>query len=248
MPRTPENPRSTGKEETRAYEENTREPRTRMANYSKIRGPIFSRLEKEVLVHGILSGSAHLTGMGAPHIGSYRIFSQSMNNASERSPLWTHRLPLSWPSSTAIRLLHWLPPRLANSPLSLSSVCSLLSHVHNTLWPVAFRNLFVIKAAIYFTLIEEIGRLPLATTIYHVLWLFSSTSFTLHRASRRLYGRRCIHEYVHIIARSYRDFSSIRCIRVSSLPLLRVRGLHIHAQPVLLLVALSCAIICQTSL
>lgn len=200
-----------------------------MANYSKIRGPIFSRLEKEVLVHGILSGSAHLTGMGAPHIGSYRIFSQSMNNASERSPLWTHRLS-PFPDHLLPLFAFYTGYPLASLTLlsSLSSVCSPLSHVHNTLWPVAFRNLFVIKAAIYFTLIEEIGRLPLATTIYHVLWLFSSTSFTLHRASRRLYGRRCIHEYVHIIARSYRDFSSIRCIRVSSLPLLRVRGLHIQ--------------------
>lgn len=53
----------------------------------------FQQIREGGVVHGILSGSAHLTGMGAPHIGSYRIFSQSMNNASERSPLWTHRLP-----------------------------------------------------------------------------------------------------------------------------------------------------------
>lgn len=106
---------------------------------------------------------------------------------------------LSWPSSTAI-LLSTLPPFLIPSPLpplpplSLSfSPLSLLSRASIILWPVAFRNLFVIKTAIYFTLIEEIGRLPLAATIYHVptplsLSLFLSASFTLHRVSRRLYA------------------------------------------------------------
>lgn len=55
----------------------------------------FQQIRKEVLLAGIFSsGWAYLTGMGAqPHIGSYRIFSQSMNNASERSPLWARRLP-----------------------------------------------------------------------------------------------------------------------------------------------------------
>lgn len=76
---------------------------------------------------------------------------------------------LSWPSSTAI-LLSTLPPFLIPSPLPPLplSPLSLLSRASIILWPVAFRNLFVIKAAIYFTLIEEIGRLPLAATIYHV--------------------------------------------------------------------------------
>jgi len=46
------------------------------------------------------------------------------------------------------------------SPPSLSLSLSLSARV-------AFRNLFVIKAAIYFTLIEKIGRLPLPATIYH---------------------------------------------------------------------------------
>lgn len=76
---------------------------------------------------------------------------------------------LSWPSSTAILLaplLPFIPSPLP--PLSLSLPLSPLSRASIILWPVAFRNLFVIKAAIYFTLIEEIGRLPLAATIYHV--------------------------------------------------------------------------------
>ena len=99
---------------------------------------------------------------------------------------------LSWPSSTAI-LLSTLPPFLIPSPLPPLplSPLSLLSRASIILWPVAFRNLFVIKAAIYFTLIEEIGRLPLAATIYHVptpLSLLLSASFTLHRVSRRLYA------------------------------------------------------------
>jgi len=100
--------------------------------------------------------------MGGPHIGSYRIFSHPMNNASQRSPL-----PLNSP---LLRLD--LTPILFSISLSFSH-----SHSHSltvslvfsraSLSRVAFRNLFVIKAAIYFTLIEKIGRLPLAATIYH---------------------------------------------------------------------------------
>lgn len=102
--------------------------------------------------------------MGGPHIGSYRIFSHPMNNASLRSP---PPPPFLGPSSSRHSvltlfhsLLHFSPsfsPRLSSSSASSRASPS----------RVAFRNLFVIKAAIYFTLIEKIGRLPLAATIYH---------------------------------------------------------------------------------
>lgn len=120
---------------------------------------------------------------------------------------------LSWPSSTAI-LLSTLPPFLIPSPLPPLplSPLSLLSRASIILWPVAFRNLFVIKAAIYFTLIEEIGRLPLAATIYHVPTPLSlSLSLRLFHTSSRLKKIircwRCIHEYLCTIARILaRDF------------------------------------------
>lgn len=91
------------------------------------------------------------------------------------SPFPDHPLPLFsfLPSPLSfLRLSTRSPPlSLSLSLLSSSSSSSFSSLARESiiLWPaVAFRNLFVIKAAIYFTLIEEIGRLPLAATIYHV--------------------------------------------------------------------------------
>jgi len=87
-----------------------------------------------------------------------------MNNVSQRSPPLPDFPPASPHRRTRLGLLAisvfaffalLLPP-----PLSLSLSLSLEARV-------AFRNLFVIKAAIYFTLIEKIGRLPLPATIYH---------------------------------------------------------------------------------
>lgn len=119
---------------------------------------------------------------------------------------------LSWPSSTAILLAPLLPFIPSPLPLlSLSLPLSPLSRASIILWPVAFRNLFVIKAAIYFTLIEEIGRLPLAATIYHVPTPLSLSLLRLFHTSSRLKKIircwRCIHEYLCTIARiPARDF------------------------------------------
>lgn len=78
--------------------------------------------------------------------------------------------PLLWPLFFFASILDLIPSLFAIS-LSFLSLF-LLSISLSRLLPlastrVAFRNLFVIKAAIYFTLIEKIGRLPLAATIYH---------------------------------------------------------------------------------
>lgn len=142
------------------------------------------------------------------------------------SPFPDHPLPLfSFLPSPPPPLLSFLRlstrfslPSLSLSLLSSSSFSS-LARESIILWPaVAFRNLFVIKAAIYFTLIEEIGRLPLAATIYHVLFSLSLSlappPLSHFIASQEDYTLlwRCIHEYVCMIARTpTRDFYTYIC-------------------------------------
>lgn len=120
-------------------------------------GTNFQQIRKGVLVEHPLRFSTFSEYGGEPHIGSYRIFSHSMNNASVRSPLCPHRLPF------LTILYRYSPSYCLPFPRFLLSLACII------LWPVAFRNLFVIKAAIYFTLIEQIGWLPFAATIYHAL-------------------------------------------------------------------------------
>jgi len=92
-----------------------------------------------------------------------------MNNASQRSSPPLPGSPILAPSALDLASLPFL---FSRSPLALSFSLSVLPPLSLSLSlslsaRVAFRNLFVIKAAIYFTLIEKIGRLPLPATIYH---------------------------------------------------------------------------------
>lgn len=78
---------------------------------------------------------------------------------------------------------------------------------------VAFRNLFVIKAAIYFTLIEKIGRLPLAATIYHDRTGSSSASlFAFSPPQKIIMPRMYVPAQCNCGTFSrFRDFPSFEC-------------------------------------
>lgn len=140
--------------------------------------------------------------MGRPHIGSYRIFSHPMNNASLRSFPPPPLLFLS-PSSSR----HSFSPSPAFLSFSFSSrLFSSSASSRASPSRVAFRNLFVIKAAIYFTLIEKIGRLPLAATIYHDRTGSSSASLSTSSPPQKI-----IMPWMYVPARcNCRTFSRFR--------------------------------------
>lgn len=104
-------------------------------NYAKIRGPIFGSLE------GSLSRRFRrlLVGMGGPHIGSYRIFSHPMNNASLKSPApsLSPSVPLHPDTrSHPLSLLHFS----LSFSLSLFLVCFLSREPKPSRVPKSLRN------------------------------------------------------------------------------------------------------------